>query len=149
MKQFLGPGGQDPYTIGHELLHVAVRDEPDLRMMRCQSCGHELVEGTRFCTHCGTPVGRSAPADRETEEMNLPVLYGMAVLLILAVLFPPWENPPGTPPRFLGFHFVLDAPASESGGPAAGVISRLLVTVEVVTVAVAGLYFSWLFRKKK
>jgi hypothetical protein len=73
----------------------------------------------------------------------------MAVLLVLAVLFPPWEAPPGTPPEFLGFHFVLDAPASPSGGPGTGVISRLLLTVEVVTVAVGGLYFSWLFRKKK
>jgi len=149
MKEFFGAAAVKSHnTIGMSFF-VAVSESRILRTMRCQLCGHELAEGTRFCTHCGTPGGRSAPADRETEELNLPVLYGMAILLVLAVLFPPWENPPGTPPRFLGFHFVLNAPASESGGPGTAVISRLLVTVEVVTVAVGGLYFSWLFRKKK
>ena len=116
--------------------------------MRCQTCRHDVSEGSRFCTYCGTAVGLSRPVDRQTEEMNLPVLYGMALFLVLAVLFPPWETPPGTPPEFLGFHFILDAPASLSGGPARGVISRILLTVEVVTVAVGGLYFAWLFRKK-
>ena len=80
--------------------------------------------------------------------MNLPVLYAMALLLVLAVLFPPWETPPGTPPEFLGFHFVLNAPALPSGGSGTAVISRILLTVEVVTLAVGGLYFAWLFRKK-
>ena len=81
--------------------------------------------------------------------MNLPILYGMVAGLIAAVLFPPWETPPGQPPAFLGFHFILTPPAS--GGMAqgdAGVISRLLLTIELVTIAVAGLYFAWLFRKK-
>lgn len=129
---------------------MAMRDEPYLRTMRCQVCGHELADASRFCTHCGAAVGVArTPADRQSEEMHLPILYGMAVLLLFAVLFPPWETPPGTPPEFLGFHFVLDAPASPSGGLGTGVISRLLLTVEVVTVAVGGLYFSWLFRKKK
>jgi hypothetical protein len=37
-------------------------------------------------------------------------------------------------------------PPEFAGQPA--VISRLLITIELVTLAVAGLYFSWLFRKK-
>ena len=76
----------------------------------------------------------------------MPVLYGMIVLLVLAVLFPPWEAPPDQPPEFLGLHFVLTPP--ENGGKA-GVISRLLLTVELVTVAVGGFYVAWLFRKKE
>nr|MBI3614241.1 hypothetical protein [Nitrospirota bacterium] len=75
--------------------------------------------------------------------MNLPVLYAMVALLILAGLFPPWETPPGHPPEFLGFHFILSG--TEASG---GVVSRLLLTIELVTIAVAGLYGSWLLRKK-
>jgi hypothetical protein len=81
--------------------------------------------------------------------MNLPILYGMVAGLIAAVLFPPWETPPGQPPAFLGFHFILTPPAGEGmAQEGAGVISRLLLTVELVTIAVAGLYFAWLFRKR-
>lgn len=79
--------------------------------------------------------------------MNLPILYGMVASLILALLFPPWETPPGLPPAFLGFHFFWDPPASSEGG-ATAVVSRLLLTIELVTIAVAGLYFSWLFRDR-
>jgi hypothetical protein len=84
-------------------------------------------------------------AAREAEQMNLMVLSIMVLALILAVLFPPWETAPGQGPQFLGFHFILTPP--ESDGQRA-VISRLLITIELVTLAVAGLYFSWLFRKK-
>jgi len=118
--------------------------------MLCRVCRHEVGEGSRFCTHCGSPVGLSRPlADPQAEEMNLPVLYTMAFILVLAVLVPPWETPPGTPPQFLGFHFILDAPAFPSDGSGTAVISRILLTIEVVTVAVGGLYFAWLFRKKR
>jgi hypothetical protein len=117
--------------------------------MRCRICRYEIGEGSRFCTHCGAPVGGSLPpADRQAEEMNLPVLYVMAGILVLALLFPPWETPPGTPPEFLGFHFILDAPGSPPDGSGMGIISRILLTVEVVTVAVGGLYFAWFFRKR-
>jgi len=119
-------------------------------MMRCRVCRYEVGEGDRFCTRCGAPLEVSRlPADRQAEEMNLPVLYVMAFILVLAVLFPPWETPPETPPEFLGFHFILDAPAFPPDGSGTGVISRILLTVEVVTVAVAGLYFAWLFRRKQ
>ncbi|WP_447987644.1 hypothetical protein [Nitrospira sp. Nam74] len=81
--------------------------------------------------------------------MNLPILYGMVAGLIAAILFPPWETAPGQPPAFLGFHFIL-APSGGEGvvQEDAGVISRLLLTIELVTIAVAGLYFAWLFRKR-
>ncbi len=75
--------------------------------------------------------------------MNLPALYAMAALLILAGLFPPWESQPGRPPEFLGFHFIVGG-AEASGG----IVSRLLLTIELVTIAVAGLYCSWLLRKR-
>jgi hypothetical protein len=83
------------------------------------------------------------------DDMNLPILYAMAAGLIVAGLCPPWETPPGRPPEFLGFHFILNPPESNGGAQHdAGVISRLLLTIELVTIAVAGMYFSWLFRKK-
>ena len=81
--------------------------------------------------------------------MNMTALYVMVAALILAVLFPPWETPPGRTPEFLGFHFILNPPAFAAGGrDGPGVISRLLLTIELVTIAVAGFYFSWLLRKK-
>jgi hypothetical protein len=83
------------------------------------------------------------------DDMNLPILYAMVAGLIVAGLFPPWETPPGQLPEFLGFHFILNPPASDGEGQHdAGVISRLLLTIELVTIAVAGMYFAWLFRKK-
>jgi hypothetical protein len=125
-------------------------------MLLCNACGREVAEGNRFCTNCGTAVAQpaekdqkrpaGAASDAETEEMNMPVLYLMVSLLVLAGLFPPWETAPGHPPEFLGFHFILTPPDDEAGGT--GVISRLLITIELVTIAIAGFYFSWLFRRK-
>ena len=66
----------------------------------------------------------------------------MVALLILALLFPPWETPPEDSPEFLGFHFILSPPS-----PVA-VVSRILQTIQLVTIAVGGMYFSWLFRSK-
>jgi len=74
--------------------------------------------------------------------MNMPVLYTMVGLLLLALLVPPWETPPGQPPEFLGFHFILNPPESDS------IVSWLLITIELVTIAMAGFYLSWLFRKR-
>jgi hypothetical protein len=121
-------------------------------MQPCRACGHEEFDTSRFCTRCGTPLSPLAPvnpsagaAGRDREEMNLPILYAMVAVLLLALLVPPWEAPPGRPPVFLGFHFILHPPESDQG---AGVISGLLLTIELVTIAVAGLYFSWVFRKR-
>lgn len=80
--------------------------------------------------------------------MSLPILYAMVAALILALLFPPWEAPPGLPPAFLGFHFFWDPPAPLEGD-AMPVVSRFLLTIELVTIAVAGLYFAWLFRVRE
>ena len=66
----------------------------------------------------------------------------MVVVLILAVLFPPWETPPTQTPEFLGMYFILSPPAPEA------VVSRMLLTIELVTIAIAGLYGAFLFRKK-
>ena len=113
----------------------------------------------RFCTQCGRPVdpslstnrgGPSRPSERRhLEELNLQVLYGMVALLFLALLFPPWETPPGYPPEFLGFHFILSPPEiAENGGETTGVISRVLWMIDLVTISIAGFYLSWVFRKK-
>ena len=113
-------------------------------MQRCPHCGHESPEISRFCTRCGTSLRDSKPPSRE--ELNLNVLYAMVGVLFLALLVPPWETPAGLPPEFLGFHFFLSPPPAGTGP---GIISRLLLTIELVTIAAAGLYFSWLFRRKK
>ncbi|MBM4133895.1 MAG: zinc ribbon domain-containing protein [Nitrospira sp.] len=119
--------------------------------MNCPACGQALPPTSRFCIGCGKPVAgpfvtpdRIARTRLEAEDMNLPALYAMAALLILAGLFPPWESQPGHPPEFLGFHFILSGKAVTGG-----IVSRLLLTIELVTIAVAGLYCAWLLRKKK
>ena len=100
-------------------------------MLICQSCGQTILESTRFCTKCGHKIGRPLIKGRETESLNLRVLYIMVGLLILAVLFPPWEAGPEGPPEFLGFHFILSPPRPDA------VISRVLQTVQLFTIAVA------------
>ena len=112
-------------------------------MLICPFCTQESPADSRFCIHCGKPV-REASAS-PTGQMNLRVLYGMVTILIVALVVPPWETPPGQPPAFLGFHFVLDPP--DAGGET-GVISRMLLTIELFTIAVGGIYFSWLLREK-
>src|SRR5262245_23420653 len=118
----------------------------------CRSCGHEEPGWSRFCTRCGTALAADAGAppptgtdQRGREELNVSILYGMVVCLVLALIVPPWETPPGQPPEFLGFHFILSPPPADN---ASGIVSRLLLTIELVTIGVAGLYFSWLFRRK-
>jgi hypothetical protein len=74
--------------------------------------------------------------------MDITVLYGMVAVLILAVLFPPWETPPDQQPEFLGLSFILSSPTAEA------VVSRMLLTIELVTIAIAGFYGAFLLRKK-
>ena len=66
----------------------------------------------------------------------------MVVVLILAILFPPWETPPTQTPEFLGMHFILSPPNPDA------VVSRMLQTIELVTITIAGLYGAFLFREK-
>ena len=47
-----------------------------------------------------------------------------------------------TPPTYLGMHFILSPPEPEA------VVSRILQTVELVTLAIGGMYLAWLFREK-
>jgi hypothetical protein len=116
-------------------------------MRTCPSCQRELPEIYRYCTDCGQSLdetSRPAPTkqDNAPEELNLQILYGMVALLVLALLFPPWETPPSQAPEFLGLHFILSPPTAEA------VVSRLLVTIELVTIAIAGLYGAFFFRKR-
>jgi hypothetical protein len=66
----------------------------------------------------------------------------MVAVLVLALLFPPWETPPTQAPQFLGLHFILAPPTADA------VVSRLLMTIELVTIAIAGLYGAFLLRNK-
>lgn len=119
-------------------------------MQICPACSRSQPEINRFCIQCGRRLdGRSdsSPASRfpttsVPDQLNLTVLYGMVVVLILAVLFPPWETPPTQQPEFLGLYFILSPPAPEA------VVSRMLLTIELVTIAISGLYGAFLLRKK-
>jgi hypothetical protein len=118
-------------------------------MQICPDCSRSQPEINRFCIQCGRRLdGRtdipadSSPNASEPEQLNITVLYGMVVVLILAVLFPPWETPPTQSPEFLGMYFIFYPPAPEA------VVSRMLLTIELVTIAIAGMYGAFLFRKK-
>lgn len=116
-------------------------------MKACPSCQRELPEIYRYCTQCGAylegdPRPTSTRPDITPDALNLQILYGMVATLILALLFPPWETPPSQAPEFLGLHFILTPPTPDA------VVSRLLITIELVTIAIAGLYGAFLFRKQ-
>jgi len=119
--------------------------------MICQACSKELPDHSRFCTRCGRPVAlrHRSTAQPKPDDMNLPILYAMVAGLLVALLFPPWETAPGRASEFLGFHFILNPPESDGAVQQdVGVISRFLLSIELVTIAVAGMYFAWLFRRK-
>ncbi len=108
----------------------------------CPSCGYGLPTGSRYCLKCRTRVDDEAQEKRAGETLNIRILYMMVGLLILAVLFPPWEAAPGEPPQFLGLRFILSPPREGA------IVSRMLQTIQLVTIAVGGMYCSWLFRSK-
>ena len=116
-------------------------------MKACPSCQRELPEIYRYCTQCGSRLNgapRPAPPkpNSPAEALNLQMLYGMVAMLILALLIPPWETPSSQAPEFLGLHFILTPPTPDA------VVSRLLITIELVTIAIAGLYGAFIFRKQ-
>ncbi len=118
-------------------------------MQTCPSCHQSLPEINRFCTQCGqrlaataSPSPAPAPQPTTPEQLNLNILYGMVGTLILAVLLPPWETPPTQPPEFLGFHSVLSPPTPEA------IISRMLLTIELTTITIGGLYGAFFFRRR-
>jgi len=108
----------------------------------CSSCGYGLSLNGRFCPKCGTRADRKAEPEPVQESLNLRILYIMVGLLILAVLFPPWQTPLDQTPEFLGFHFILSPPSEGA------LRSPILHTIQLFTIAVAGLYFSWAYRGK-
>ena len=118
-------------------------------MKPCPGCGRALPEINRYCTHCGAGVAHDTertatpPASGSVrEQLNLNMLYGMVTVLTVSLLMPPWETPPSQPAAFLGFHFILSPPQPDA------IVSRLLLTIERTTTAIAGLYLSFLFRSK-
>lgn len=118
-------------------------------MKTCNTCHQELSDDHRYCTRCGRPQLPASsprvtqPGGSEMEEMNIAALYAMVGALILSLLFPPWETAPSVPPEFLGFHFYWSPPEPEA------VVSRLMMTIELTTIGMAGLYLSWLLRKRR
>jgi hypothetical protein len=124
-------------------------------MKICPSCRRELPEISRYCSQCGqrlhsdhvdaSPPPKSSPPNAAAKpgQLNVEILYCMVATLSLAILFPPWETPPSQAPEFLGLHFIFNPPTPEA------IVSRLLLTIELVTIAIAGLYGSFLFRQKK
>lgn len=40
--------------------------------MFCSSCGKELLDGAKFCAHCGTQIGALAPVEQETTSNPAP-----------------------------------------------------------------------------
>lgn len=118
-------------------------------MKPCPACGRALPEINRYCTYCGTGVAgdtqhKATPQASEAtrDQLNLHILYGMVTVLVVSVIMPPWETPPSQPAAFLGFHFILSPPQPDA------IVSRLLLTIELTTTAIAGLYLSFLFRSK-
>jgi hypothetical protein len=108
----------------------------------CSSCGYGLTLKGRFCPKCGTRADRKAEPEPQQEPLNIRILYIMVGVLILAVLFPPWQTPLEHNPEFLGFHFILSPPSEGAQR------SPILHTIQLFTIAVAGLYFSWVYRGK-
>jgi len=118
-------------------------------MQTCPACQRSLPEINRFCTYCGQRLGEPPAGERPPttpasapEQLNINVLYGMVAVLVVACLFPPWETPPSQTPQFLGMHFILSPPVPDA------VVSRMLLTIELVTLTIAGLYGAFLFRKR-
>jgi hypothetical protein len=118
-------------------------------MQVCPTCRRPQPQINRFCVQCGRRLDGSADdlspfqsARSSPGQLNITVLHGMVVFLILALLFPPWETPPTQEPEFLGMHFMFSPPAPEA------VVSRMLLTIELVTIAIAGMYGAFLFRQK-
>lgn len=109
----------------------------------CPFCSLVLPVEARFCTTCGRRFVRSSSEkNRERETLNLRILYIMVSLLVLAILFPPWEAGPGESPAYLGMHFILSPPHPEA------LVSRMLQSIELVTIALGGMYLSWIFRER-
>jgi hypothetical protein len=117
-------------------------------MKRCPSCGADLPAICRYCTQCGRRLQEdSSPLPgpgihSPLGELDIRILYAMVVALLLALLFPPWESAPARPAEFLGFHFILTPPEPDA------MVSRMLLTIELTTIAIGGFYFSWLFRER-
>jgi hypothetical protein len=117
-------------------------------MQTCPACHRSLPEINRFCTQCGQRLDGRANANSSSRsnaaapgQLNINVLYGMVAALVLAVLFPPWETPPTQQPEFLGLHFILSPPTPDA------IVSRMLLTIELVTITIAGIYGAFLLRQ--
>ncbi|MFR3717377.1 MAG: zinc-ribbon domain-containing protein [Bifidobacterium longum] len=82
--------------------------------MKCQVCGTEMPEGSRFCTECGAPMAQSAPSP-SPQSMDGPTLVpaapqqvpaGSMPLPITMFGRPRWSGP--------GRRFRYDFPALSS-----------------------------------
>ena len=109
----------------------------------CRACRQAVPSAARFCPDCGKPVLQEPrETERAREILNLRILYVMVGAAIPTAETAPPQSTPGDPPAYLGMHFILSPPQPEA------VVSRVLQTVELVTLAIAGMYLAWWFRDK-
>ena len=52
--------------------------------MYCNNCGHELYEGNKYCTNCGTPIVLVEPKSKKT---NAILNMAISLVVILIVVF--------------------------------------------------------------
>ena len=83
----------------------------------CQACGHELPSEARFCTGCGKRFFQEPQTDARSKEiLNLRILYVMAGLLVLAVLFSAVGVAARRPSGLPGHAFYSVAPGARGRG---------------------------------
>jgi hypothetical protein len=54
--------------------------------MECSSCGHEIKDGSSFCTNCGAQLGSPPPPGGKTSRSWKPILVTGSVLVVVVVV---------------------------------------------------------------
>ena len=118
---------------------------PSEPSMKTVHPAERLPEMSRYCSQGGESARRRRrrrsppppprpPKTSGPGQLKVEMLYGMVAMLSLAIIFPPGKpRRPGSGIPRPAFH--LHAP------PPDAIVSRLLLTIELVTIAIAGLYW--------
>ncbi|MGQ9718266.1 MAG: zinc ribbon domain-containing protein [Nitrososphaerales archaeon] len=69
-----------------------------VRMLHCKKCGTEYIEGAKYCTKCGAPIGEWSPPReecfgerREEKDYLRLVSFGIFLLIVGYILITnPW-----------------------------------------------------------
>lgn len=127
--------------------------------MRCSNCGHELPQGVRFCTKCGTPVAPSGPVDpyAPTEMFTQPAASTSQPTAPVAQPTAAFSQPQPTvsfgaqtpqPQAFAGGGMVQQQKRGMSGCAKALVVF-LIVSVALLGLAGAGGYYLYRVANEK